>query len=54
VRVVCGLERNVQSPLVALGLNSDWKTGTVELMKPIPTPDTILATIKCALVYAVA
>lgn len=47
-------KRDVQSPLVAFGENSDWNTGTVLLMKPIPTPLTIRATTICARVYAVA
>jgi hypothetical protein len=40
-------------PRVALGLNSACKTGTVELMAPMPMPETIRATIICARVYEV-
>ena len=47
-------KEHIQSPLVALGENSDWNTGTVELMTPIPMPETIRATMICARVYAVA
>lgn len=41
-------------PRFAFGEYSDWKTGTVLLTNPIPVPDTMRATIKCARVYAVA
>ena len=44
---------DIQRPRVAFGLNSAWKTGTVELMKPMPTPETIRATIMWAREYAV-
>lgn len=32
-------------PLVDFGLNSAWITGTVELIKPMPQPDTTRPTI---------
>lgn len=37
---------NLQTPRLAFGENSACRTGTVELMKPMPTPDTMRATIK--------
>jgi hypothetical protein len=39
---------SLQRPRLAFGLNSAWNTGTVELINPIPTPETIRATIMCA------
>lgn len=39
---------DLRMPRVAFGLNSACRTGTVELMMPRPTPDTILPTISCA------
>ena len=41
-------------PRLALGENSFCSTGTVLLMKPMPTPETMRATMMCATVYAVA
>lgn len=47
-------DAGIHNPRLAFGENSDWNTGTVELMTPMPHPDTILATIMCARAYAVA
>jgi hypothetical protein len=33
------------------GANSDWNTGVVELMKPMPMPDTMRPTMSCAREY---
>lgn len=44
----------IHKPLVAFGANSAIITGTVEFTIPRPTPVTILATIICSRVYAVA
>lgn len=40
--------RYLQTPLLDLGLNSACKTGTVELMMPMPTPDTMRPTMSWA------